>query len=146
MVTLAGCEGITGGTISSSTSTAAKGSTPLPGDGDPQIYWDTLKQQVAQGLHHTVAELTALWSRPPGGVPKGGNVPAPTTIADVARQEGLSRAQLTTLELTAIQAATNLLVQQGFLTASQADAQMQEIRSWGVSDLNGYTMYAFANH
>jgi hypothetical protein len=105
-----------------------------------------IKQQVAQGLHRPVANLTALWSTPPGGVQKGGNPPAAVTISDVATQEGLTRDQLTTLELNAIQAACTQLVHQGALTQAQADSRMQEIRGWSLSDLDGYIMYAFGNH
>jgi hypothetical protein len=143
---LVGCQGAsTPG--AAATSTPAKGSGNLPGDGDPQIYWDTIKQQVAQGLHRSVADLTALWGPPPGGSgQKGGNPLAVMTISDVATQEGLTRDQLTTLELNAIQAACTQLVHQGALTQAQADARMQEIRGWSLSNLDGYTMYAFSNH
>lgn len=148
VVTLAGCQEI--GNVATSapaaTATLAKGRSSLLGDGDPQIYWDTIKHQVAQGLHRRVADLTELWSAPPGGVQKGASMPAPTTITDVATREGLSRMQLTTLELSAIQSATTALVQQGTLTQTAADARMGEIRGWGMSELDGYTMYAFATH
>ncbi len=142
---LAACQGVSTSNTAA-TSTPAKGSGNLPGDGDPQIYWDTIKQQVAQGLHRSVADLTALWSTPPGGVQKGGNPPAAVTISDVATQEGLTRDQLTSLELNAIQTACTQLVHQGALTQAQADARMQEIRGWSLSDLDGYTMYAFNAH
>ncbi len=143
---LVGCQGGSSAPSAAATSTPAKGSSSLPGDGDPQMYWDTIKQQVAQGLHRSVADLTALWSTPPGGVQKGGNPPAAVTISDVATQEGLTRDQLTTLELNAVQAACTQLVNQGVLTQVQADARVQEIRGWDLSSLDGYTMYAFSNH
>lgn len=143
---LVGCQGGSSAPSAATTSTPAKGSGSLPGDSDPQIYWDTIKQQVAQGLHRSVADLTALWGATPGGGQKGSNPPAAVTISDVATQEGLTRDQLTSLELNAIQTACTQLVHQGALTQAQADARMQEIRGWSLSDLDGYTMYAFNAH
>lgn len=143
---LVGCQGGSSPTGAAATSTPAKGSGSLLGDGDPQIYWDTIKQQVAQGLHRSVADLTALWGASPSSGQKGSNPPAVMTISDVATQEGLTRDQLTTLELNAIQAACTQLVNQGTLTQAQADARMQEVRDWDLSSLDGYTMYAFNAH
>lgn len=143
---LAGCQGGSSPTVAAANATPTKGRGSLLGDGDPQIYWDTIKQEVAQGLHRSVADLTALWGASSGGGQKGGNPPAAVTISDVATQEGLTRDQLTTLELNAIQTACTQLVNQGALTQAQADARMQEIRGWSLSDLDGYTMYAFNAH
>lgn len=122
-----------------------KGDT-LPGTGYPPVFWTTICQQLAHSLHRSVTELTRLWAgTAPAGL-KGSGGPAPTTIVDVAAEDGLSTAQLRTTELAAIRQAFTVLVQHGTITRSQADTQITTISGWDQSNLDGYAMFAFQRH
>src|SRR6266487_3386186 len=66
------------------------------GQTDPPIYWQTLQEQVAQGLHLTVAQMKAQLQPPPGQRDSLG-------IAHVAAEQGISPAKLRIIELNAIQ-------------------------------------------
>ena len=123
----------------------AKGS-PLPGAGDPPIYWDTIKQQLANGLHTTVPKLKRLWGNTTITGPKGQSVPTMTTILDVAIEHGISQSRLRSIELAAIQTACDVLVHKHKLTTKQASARMKLIRAWSQPNLDGYSMYAYEQH
>lgn len=126
--------------------TARKG-PGLPGEGDPRVYWDTIKRRVARGLHRSVASLTRLWSdHPTAGRVKGQPGPPPTTIYDIAIQEGLTLRQLRALELGSIQQACTALVDRHVLTHRQTVHRLTIIRGWPQSNLDGYVMYAFGKH
>jgi hypothetical protein len=153
----AGCSG--GGTPAPAHAPAATGTSAsssvapdggkgagLPGAGGPQIYWSTLRQQLAQGLHRSVADLTALWGAAAPSGPKGAAAPAGTTLLDIAIENGMSPSRLRSLELTAITRACAVLVQSGALTRQQASDRQRLISGWGASDLSGYAMYAFQQH
>ncbi len=133
------------GTASATGTPGSKGASSLPGEGDPQIYWDTIKTQVAQGLHLSVASLTDKLKLPTPSS-KGAPPPPGLTIGTIAAQQGVSLTQLRTIELYAIQQAYNALVSQHNLSQQAADQRMQTIHSWGQYDLDGYIMYAFQNH
>lgn len=133
-------------TTNNATPTASsKGSSSLPGEGDPQIYWDTIKMQVAQGLHMSMDQISGEL-RLPTPTSKSGPPPAGTTIGEIASQQGLSTSQLHTIEINAIQGACNVLVSQHSLSQTDANQRMQMINSWDQSSLDGYIMYAFQNH
>jgi hypothetical protein len=112
--------------------------------GDRPIYWQTIQQQVAQGLHLSVAQIQAQLQVP---------LPAPAGskgrergIADIALAQGIPQAQLHTLELQAIQDAYAQLVSQGIVTQQQADQGMQTIQGWDQGTLNNYVTGAFTGH
>lgn len=121
----------TPGTASGAGNPTTKGGS-IPGAGDPEIYWQTIKDQVAQGMHVSLAELQR-------------QLRAGSSINEIAAQQGLSSAQLRTLELNAIQAACQQLVSQGSLTQQEADQRLHSIQSWSQDDLEGYVMEAILN-
>lgn len=123
----------------------AKGS-PLPGAGDPPIYWDTIKQQLANGLHTTVPRLNRLWGNTTITGPKGHSLPTMTTILDVAIEHGISQSRLRSIELAAIQTACDVLVHEHKFSTKQASARMKLIRAWSQPNLDGYSMYAYEQH
>jgi hypothetical protein len=149
---LTGCSGSAASGPAASTSSAAA-STPgaaqpgksgsLPGVGDPAIYWTTMQQQLAVGLHTSIGSLTRYWDSNSGSRAKNQGVRVMTTILDVATEHGISQAGLRSLELAAIQQACAVLERDHRLATQQARARMQEIRGWAQSDLDGYAMYAF---
>jgi hypothetical protein len=145
----AGCAGATSGSAPSGAATSPAQSQAkageLPGEGSPPIYWTTVRQRLAAGLHATVPALTALWSSTAAAT-KGQDVQAVTTILDVATEHGISLPQLRSLELTAIQQGCEALERLGNLSPSQAVAWMREIRAWHQGDLDGYSMFAFQAH
>ena len=106
-----------GGSGSQSTPPAGKGS------GYPPEFLNTVKQQIAQGLHLTVDQVTA-------------EVSAGKQIADVARAQGISNTQLHTIELNAYQTAFNQAVQKGTYTQDQANTYMENYRQRDPGQLN----------
>lgn len=120
----------------------SKGGT-LPGTGYPSVYWMTIRQQLASGLHRSVTELTRLWGATVPAGPKGSGGQATTTITDVATEDGLTAQRLRTIELAAIRQAFTAVVQRGTITRSQADTQLATITSWDQASLDGYAMSAF---
>ena len=109
------------------------------GQTDPPIYWQTLQEQVAQGLHLTVAQMKAQLQPPPGQRDSLG-------IAHVAAELGISEAQLRTIELNAAQKGHDLLVRMGILTQQQSDQGMQSIRSWSQATLDQHVTSWFLDH
>jgi hypothetical protein len=122
-----------------------KGGT-LPGAGYPPAFWTTIRQQLADRLHRSVAELTRLWGGTTVAGPKGSGGQASTTIVDVAAQDGLSTAQLRAAELAAIHHGFAIAVQRGTITGRQAGAQLATITSWDQSSMDGYAMFAYQPH
>ena len=110
--------------------------------GNQPVYWQTIQQQVAQGLHLTTAQIQAEL-QPPASSTKGGT---PREIDSVALEQGISLDQLHTIEVNAVQRAFNKLVSQGVETQQQADQWMQTVRGWPQSNLNGYITDVFVNH
>jgi hypothetical protein len=121
-----------------------------PGWNDPAIYWQTIREQVAQSLHLTVAQVTAqlqaagaATTATPSSNGKG-NAPDPgAPMTTVAAQQGISTAQLRTIELNALHKGCDALVAQGTLTQAQADQRMQTFDSWDQGTLNWYVTHAF---
>lgn len=132
-------------TTGASPTLGSKGGT-LPGSGYPAVYWVTIRQQLASGLHRSVTELTRLWGATAPAGPKGSGGQATTTITDVAAEDGLSTGQLRALELAAIRQAFTAVVQRRTITRSQADNQLAAITSWDQASLDGYAMSAFQPH
>jgi hypothetical protein len=142
--------GPSGAPTSSATTTnggaTQKGPSSLIGEGDPQIYWDTIKAQVAQGLHLSTSDLSDKLKPPTSTGGKGGPPPTGVTIGEIATQQGVSLTDLHTIETNAIQQATTTLVSQGSISQQTSDQRMQTVRGWSQDSLDGYTMYAFQNH
>jgi len=110
--------------------------------GDQPVYWQTIQEQVAQGLHLSAVQIQAEL-QPPVSNTKGGT---PPNIGNVALEQGISLDQLHTIEINALQQAFNKLVSQGVEMQQQADQWMQTVRGWAQSDLNGYVTDVFVNH
>lgn len=138
------------------TSTPASGkgqnsSATPPGWNDPAIYWQTIREQVAEGLHLTVAQVTsqlqaagAAATTTPSSSGKG-NAPDPgAPMTAVAAQRGISTEQLRAIELNALQRGCDALVAQGMLRQAQADQRMQTFDSWDQGTLNWYVTHAFS--
>lgn len=137
----------TGGTSTSSRKGENNSATP-PGWNDPAIYWGTIRTQVAQGLHLSVAQVTAkLRAATPPGTPTStnkGSAPDPgAPMTAVAVQQGISTDQLRTLELHALQKGCDALVAQGKLSRGDADQRMQMFEGWDQGTMNWYVMHAF---
>jgi hypothetical protein len=125
------------------------GVTP-PGWNDPAIYWQTIREQVAQGFHLSVAQITAKLHAAgaastvtPSATNKGSSPDPGASMAAVAAQQGISTDQLRTIELHALQKACDVLVVQGRLTQTGADQRMQTFRGWDQGTMNWYVMHAF---
>jgi len=98
----------------------------------PPVYWDTLLQQTAQGLHLSVAQVKAQI--------KGGK-----SIQDVASEQGISAQQLQNIETSALQSANNQLVAMKCETQDGADASVEHYVNEGAQDMNYRFTYWFAN-
>jgi hypothetical protein len=106
------------------------------GPGDPQAYYDAVKQYVAQQLHMSVAQIKAK-------LQAGG----PTTnFITLAEQQGIDDAQLRTILLDAEQKGHDVLVQKGYLTQQQSDAGMRDLRSRDLQTLATSIKYDFLDH
>ncbi len=127
-------------TTSSTPAIATDTSVPKVAQGqqDPPAYWHTIQDQVAQGLHLTVAQVKTQLLPPPNSRDSLG-------IAHVAAQQGISTAQLRVIELKAIQKGHDLLVSMNILTKVGSDQGMQTIRSWDQATLDDHITRWFAN-
>ncbi|HEX4206739.1 MAG TPA: hypothetical protein VHZ51_21575 [Ktedonobacteraceae bacterium] len=106
------------------------------GPGDPQAYYDAVKQYVAQQLHMSVAQIKAK-------LQTGGQT---TNFITLAEQQGIAPAQLRTILLEAEQKGHAVLVQDGYLTQQQSDAGMQDLRSRDLQTLATSIKYDFLDH
>jgi hypothetical protein len=122
---------VTGGTASPSPAVKQ-------GQGDPPIYWQTIEENIAQGLHLTVAQLKNKLQPSPGQRDSPG-------IAQVAREQGISEAELRDIEINAIQKGHDLLVRMGILTQQGSDQGMQRIRNWDQATLDDHVTGWFLN-
>ncbi|EFH80193.1 hypothetical protein [Ktedonobacter racemifer] len=108
-----------------------EGPTHAPWDDYPEVYWQTLRAQVAQGLHMTEQQIhDNLHSTLLANASTGSNqteissADAAQWMSDLASAHGVSQAQLHTIEVTAVQKAHTILVNQHVLTQQQADENM----------------------
>jgi hypothetical protein len=108
------------------------------GEGDPPIYWQTIEEQIAEGLHLTVAQVKARLQPPPGQ--RDG-----PSIAVIAAQQGIPQAQWRSIEINAIQKGHDLLVSMGYLTQQGSDQGMQTIRNWDQATLDDHVTRWFLN-
>jgi hypothetical protein len=109
------------------------------GQPDPPIYWQTIEENIAQGLHLTVAQVKARLQPPPGQRDSLG-------IAHVASEQEISEAQLRVIEINAIQKGHILLVRMGILTQQESDLGMQRIRDWDQATLDEHVTGWFLNN
>lgn len=99
----------------------AAGSSPPTVSSDPlappvpltAMYDESVKDQVAQGLHLTVAQVTAQLQAEPTPDLRG-----------IGKQQGLAQDQLYRLVLSALQTADNQMVTSHTWTEPQADEEM----------------------
>lgn len=82
------------------------------------MYDEIVKEQVAQGLHLTVAQVTAQLQADPAADLEG-----------VAKPQGLAQDQLYTLIMNALQVAGDHMVSTSVWTQQQADEEMQYWRN-----------------
>lgn len=113
--------------------------TAKEGQPDPPIYWQTIEENIAQGLHLTVAQVKARLQPPPGQRDSPG-------IAHVASEQGITAAQLRVIEINAIQKGHDLLVRMGILTKQGSDEGMQRIRGWDQATLDDHVTGWFLNN
>lgn len=88
-------------------------------------YEEAVKDQVAQKLHLTVAQVAAQMQSNPDG------------LFGVAEAQGMSEDQLTTMLTNAFQAASDQMVRDSQWTQQQADAEMQYWRQRSPKALVG---------
>ena len=103
------------------------------GPGDPQAYYDAVKQDVAQQLHMSEAQIKA-------------KLQAGVQLITLAEQQGISDAQLRTILLEAEQKGHVVLVRLGYLTQHQSDAGMQDLRTRDLQTLATSIKYDFLDH
>ncbi len=137
------------GTSTSSRKGDNNSATP-PGWNDPAIYWQTIREQIAQGLHLSVAQVTAnlqaagATSTATPSTNKNAASPDPgAPMTAVAAQQGITTEQLRTIELNALQKACDVMVAQGKLTQTEANQRMQMFEGWDQGTMNWYVMHAF---
>jgi hypothetical protein len=131
-----------GGTAASTTATIGTANTSTAakeGPPDPPIYWQTIEENIAQGLHLTVAQVKARLQPPPGQRDS-------SDIGHVANEQGVSESQLRSIELNAIQKGHVLLVRMGILTQQGSDLGMQRIRNWDQATLDDHVTGWFLNN
>ncbi|HEY1353977.1 MAG TPA: hypothetical protein VGF67_30570 [Ktedonobacteraceae bacterium] len=133
-------------TTAAATSTAVAGSTADAnakgngqGQGDPPIYWQTVEQNIAQGLHLSVAQVKTRLQPSAGQRDSMG-------IGHVAQEQHIPEAQLRTIEIDAIQKGHDLLVRMGILTRQGSDLGMQRIRAWDQATLDDHVTGWFLNN
>ncbi|HEX4205256.1 MAG TPA: hypothetical protein VHZ51_13910 [Ktedonobacteraceae bacterium] len=127
-----------GGTAVTGTTTTGTAGVK-EGQPDPPIYWQTIEETIAQGLHLTVAQVKGGLQPPPGQRDSLG-------IAHVASEQGISEAQLRIIEIDAIQKGHNVLVRMGILTQQGSDQGMQTIRHWDQATLDDHVTGWFLNN
>jgi hypothetical protein len=134
----------------SAASTSRKGnnnSAVIPGWNDPATFWDPIRTQVAQGLHLSVAQVTAkLQLATPQSTVTTNKSSAPSpgaAMTQVAAQQSLSTEQLRTLELNALQQGCDEMVAHGRLSQADANQRMQMFEALDQGTLNWYVMHAF---
>ena len=107
---------------------------PQSKDNDrPQYFWDTLKSQVAQGLHLSVDQVKT-------------KLQSGQHIQDVANAQGISQDQLHSIEINAIQSADDEMVRRGFTTQPSVGYDMQRWTQEEPMQLNGDVGNAFLMH
>jgi hypothetical protein len=93
------------------------------GQGYSSAFLNTVRQNIAQGLHLTVDQVTS-------------EISSGKQIADIAAAQGVSSTQLHTIEVNAYQAAFNQAVQNGTYTQDQANTYMENYRQRDPGQLN----------
>jgi hypothetical protein len=114
------------------TSSSAGAAQPTAGSSSPltppvaltAVYDETVKEQVAQGLHLTVAQVTAQLQADPAA-----------DLKRVAKPQGLAQDQLYRLIMNALQVAGDQMVSTGVWTQPQADEEMQYWRNQNAQSL-----------
>lgn len=91
--------------------------------GFPPSYNATLKQQFAQGVHLSVAQVNA-------------TIHAGKSIQGLAAEQGVSPGQLFSLELHAYQVADDLMVTYGCMNQYSANLDVQRYQEGGAAQLN----------
>src|SRR5262249_9029949 len=91
---------------------AVKSGGLRPGCTGTRIPFDTARQETANGLHLTVAQVQT-------------QVRAGKTMAQIAADQGLTSEQLRALEIHALQVANARWLQMGCITQQQVDSNMQ---------------------
>lgn len=136
----------------SSNKTAQTGTkdASAPWDNYPTIYWQTLRTQVAQGLHLSEQQIESrVQSDFPATQTANGakfNVSATAAtqaLSDLARAQGISQQQLHAIEVNAIQKAHAALVTQGVLTQQQASENNQTLIAMGQDSVSLHIITAF---
>ena len=102
------------GNSQSASTAGVKQEQPLKdcSQGFPPSYNDTLRQQFAQGVHLTVAQVTA-------------EIRSGKPIEDLAAEQGVSPDQLFSMELHAYQVADNSMVTYGCMNQYSANLDIQ---------------------
>jgi hypothetical protein len=131
--------GTAGGTKSGLTGAPSAQSTATY----PDVYWQTIREQVAAGLHLTVDQLETKLTTPTGNGPKG---PIPPTFTEIAAQQGVDAAQLRAIEVNALTRAGDVLVQHQVWTQHQADQRIQVVNNESDTQVNATIISAFLSH
>ncbi|GHO49030.1 hypothetical protein [Ktedonospora formicarum] len=144
----------TNNNVSSNTerqSTGGKGNSaqdPASWDSYPQVYWQTLRTEVAQGLHMSEQQIQSNFQSTfhTNSSSNKQDITAAEVaqwLSNLANAHGVSQKQLHTLEVTAVQKAHTVLVNQHVLTQQQANENMRRLNN--QDDLNMHIFNAFAD-
>lgn len=120
----------------------------------PAVYWQTLREQVAQGFHMSVQEMktklqpaVSATATASSGVRDKSLAPAPgKPLSDLAVQLGITQDQLHTIEVNAVQRAHDVMVQQKYMTQGQEQQSIQAVLNQDQGSLNWHMIEAFVNH
>ncbi|GHO47669.1 hypothetical protein [Ktedonospora formicarum] len=119
-----------------------------PWDDYPDVYWQTLRAQMAQRLHMSEQQIrdnlhaTLLANNSADGNKTNiSSADAAKWMKDLASAHGISQEQLHIIELTAVRQAHKTLVDRHKLTQQQADENMRKMNQ---DDLNFHMVDAFS--
>ncbi|GHO72568.1 hypothetical protein KSD_03390 [Ktedonobacter sp. SOSP1-85] len=123
-----------------------QGPTHAPWDDYPEVYWQTLRAHVAQGLHMTEQQIqsnlqSTFHANSSSNKKEIAAAEVAQWLSNLASAHGISQTQLHTIEVTAVQQAHAVLVEQHVLTQQQADENMH---SMNQDDLNFHIVDAFS--
>lgn len=121
---------------------------PASWDSYPQVYWQTLRKEVAQGLQMSEQQIqsnlqSTFHANSSSNKKEITAAEVVQWLSNLASAHGVSQEQLHTIEVTAVQKAHTVLVNQHVLTQQQANENMRRLDN--QDDLTMHIFNAFAD-
>lgn len=121
---------------------------PASWDSYPQVYWQTLRKEVAQGLQMSEQQIqgnlqSTFHTNSSSNKKEIAAAEVAQWLSNLASVHGISQTRLHTIEVTAAQKAHTVLVNQHVLTQQQANENMRRLDN--QDDLNMHIFNAFAD-